>query len=76
MSKDDRELGSHPEFVRGAAKIALEMPETIFTEDAQRLFVRIDELERSGAPAGHIKEARELLNLCLTEMDAAFAAVR
>ena len=51
-------------------------PETTFTDDARRLFERIDELERSGAPENHIRRARELVNEALSAIDAAFAALR
>ena len=51
-------------------------PETTFTDDARRIFDRIDELERSGAPAKHIRKAREYANKTLAAMDAAFAALR
>ena len=51
-------------------------PETAFTDDASRLFKRITELEKHGAPKKAIRKAREHVNKALAHMDSAYAALR
>ena len=55
--------------------LAITGPGDVFADDASKLFDRIAELERMGAPKENIRKAREYANKALAQMDIAFASL-